>query len=120
MRKLLAFTATALLFAPFTTYAGEWSGTLVDTRCMAMSNKNVGNDHKGGALKGCATACAKMGIPVALYIDGKMHTLAAPAPLLANYMGKNATVSGKEIGGDLILPEKVVVDGKEVNLKAMM
>jgi len=119
MRKLLAFAATALLFAPFATYAGEWSGTLVDTRCMAMSPKNVGDDHKGGALKGCAAACAKMGIPAALLVDGKMHTLAAPAPLLADYMGKNATVSGKAIG-EMILPDKVMVDGKEVNLKAMM
>jgi hypothetical protein len=119
MRKLLTVAVTALLFAPFATYAGEWSGTLVDTRCMAMSNKNVGNDHKGGAMKGCATACAKMGIPAALYIDGKMHTLAAPSPLLADYMGKTATVSGKAMG-DLILPEKVVVDGKEVNIKGMM
>ena len=119
MRKLLAFAATALLFTPFATFAGEWSGTLVDTRCMAMSPKNVGNDHKGGELKGCGAACAKMGIPVALYVNGKMHTLAAPAPMLADYVGKTASVSGKQIG-EMIMPEKVMVDGKEVNIKGMM
>lgn len=119
MRTLLAFAATAMMIVPFSTHAAEWSGTLVDTRCMAMSPTNVGNDHKGGALKGCATACAKMGIPVALYVDGKMHTLAAPAPLLADYMGKSAKISGQAMG-DLILPEKVVVDGKEVNIGGMM
>ena len=119
MRKLVILAASAMLAAPFAASAGDWSGTLVDTRCMAMSPTNVGNDHKGGAMKGCASACAKMGIPVALYVDGKMHTLAAPAPLLADYMGKTAKVSGKAIG-DMILPEKMMVDGKEVNLKGMM
>ena len=50
----------------------------------------------------------KMGIPVALYVDGKMHTLAAPAPMLADYVGKTAKVSGKQIG-EMIMPEKVMV-----------
>ena len=65
-------------------------------------------------------ACAKMGIPVALLIDGQMHVLAAPAANLADYMAKDATVTGKAIGNGLILPEKVVVDGKEVNIGGMM
>ncbi len=119
MRKLLVLAASAMLAAPFAAIAGEWTGTVVDTRCMAMSTSNTGNDHKGGELKGCGSACAKMGIPVALYVNGKMHTLAAPAPMLADHMGKTATVSGKAMG-DLILPEKMMIDGKEVNLKGMM
>ena len=120
MRKFAIVAISALFLAPVAASADSWTGQLVDTRCMAMNAKNNGQDHKGGALKGCATACAKMGIPVALLVDGKMHTLAAPAALLAPHMAKTATVEGKATGSGIILPMKVMVDGKEVNLKAMM
>lgn len=120
MRKLLTLSISVLFLAPFAASADSFTGQLVDTRCMAMSDKNTGQDHKGGAMKGCATACAKMGIPVALYIDGKMHTIAAPAPLLAPYMAKNATIEGEMTPGGVIMPMKVMVDGEEVNIKGMM
>lgn len=120
MRKLTTLVVSALFFTPFAASADSFTGQLVDTRCMAMSAKNTGDDHKGGAMKGCATACAKMGIPVALYVDGKMHTIAAPAPLLAPYMAKNATIEGEMTPGGVIMPMKVMVDGKEVNIKGMM
>lgn len=120
MRKITAMFVSALFLAPFAASADSFTGQLVDTRCMAMSNKNTGQDHKDGALKGCATACAKMGIPVALLIDGKMHTLAAPAPLLAPHMAKEATIEGQMTPDGVIMPMKVVVEGKEVDIKAMM
>ena len=120
MRKLATLFVSVLFLAPFAASADSFTGQLVDTRCMAMSPKNTGQDHKGGALKGCATACAKMGIPVALYVDGKMHTIAAPAPLLAPHMAKEATIEGKMTPGGVIMPMKVMVEGKEVDLKAMM
>jgi len=119
MRKFITLAAAAAFIAPIAAHAGEWTGQLVDTRCMAMNSANAAQDHKGGALKGCATACAKMGIPVALLVDGKMHVLAAPAANLADYMAMEATVTGEESGG-VILPEKVMVDGKEVNIMGMM
>ena len=120
MRKTTAFFVSALLLAPFAASADSYTGQLVDTRCMAMSNKNTGQDHKDGAMKGCATACAKMGIPAALLIDGKMHTIAAPAPLLAPHMAKEATIEGKMTPGGVIMPMKMMVEGQEVDLKAMM
>lgn len=120
MRKLMTLFCSVLFIAPFAASADSFTGLLVDTRCMAMSADNTGQDHKGGALKGCATACAQMGIPVALYIDGKMHTLAAPAPLLAPHMAKEATVEGSMTADGVIMPMKVMVEGKEVDIKAMM
>ena len=120
MRKLTTLFISALFFAPFAASAGSFTGQLVDTRCMAMDASNTGQDHKGGAMKGCATACAQMGIPVALYIDGKMHTIAAPAPLLAPYMAKEATIEGEMTPGGVIMPMKVMVEGKEVDIKGMM
>jgi len=120
MRTLTGFVLIMLLIASIPANAGEsWTGTLVDTRCMAMNSMNSGNDHKGGAMKGCGSACAKMGIPVALLIDGKMHVLAAPAAKFADFIGQQATVSGMA-AGDTILPKKVTVNGKEVNVGGMM
>ena len=120
MRKLTALFVSAFFLVPFAASADSFTGQLVDTRCMAMSDKNTSQDHKDGAMKGCATACAKMGIPVALLVDGKMHTIAAPAPLLAPHMAKEATIEGKMTPGGVIMPMKMTVDGQEVDLKAMM
>lgn len=121
MRKAFKYILAVALLSPLVAIAGgQWTGKLVDTRCMAMNPANAGNDHKGGQLKNCATACAKMGIPVALLVDGKMHTLAVPAAKLADHMAKTATVKGKLVAGDIILPEKVTVDGKDVNIGGMM
>ena len=120
MRTLISLALLVLFTAPLSANAGEsWTGTLVDTRCMAMNSMNAGDDHKGGAMKGCGAACAKMGIPVALLVDGKMHVLAAPAADFADYIGQEATVSGTATG-DMILPKKVTVDGEEVKIGGMM
>ena len=42
--------------------AKTYSGILIDTKCYAMNNDNITNDH--GEMKGCAAMCSKMGIPV--------------------------------------------------------
>ena len=109
-----------LLTIPLYANAGEWTGTLVDTMCYGKNKANIGNDHNGGAAKGCATACAKMGIQVAVLVDGKMYTIAAPSKTLADVMGKTATISGNLVDGSVIVPEKVMVDGKEVKTSGMM
>lgn len=120
MKIVKPLIAVALIVASFTSNAGEWSGTLVDTRCYGKDKANIGNDHNGGAAKGCATACAKMGIPVAVLVDGKMYTIAAPSKTLADVMGETATISGQLVDGSVIVPEKVMVNGKEVNTSGMM
>lgn len=111
-----------------------FEGTLVDTKCYSMMPKmNAGQDHKqmamdgsGGMMdvKGCASACANMGIPVGI-IDkkGKMHTLAAPAGQLAPYMAKEVKIEGKEMNGVILIDKLEVKEGnawKEVKLVYMM
>ena len=81
MRKIITVALASAFIAPLAAHAGEWSGTLVDTRCMAMDPSNTGNDHGGGAKKGCAAACANMGIPVAVLVGDKMHVIAAPSAI---------------------------------------
>jgi hypothetical protein len=72
-------------------------GTLVDTKCYAMG-AFVTNDHvdmKGNKLPNCATACAAMGIPVAvLDKDKKVHVLASPANGYAQWMAKEVRIKG--------------------------
>jgi hypothetical protein len=101
-------------------------GTLVDTKCYTMNPKNVGNDHMSpnGVLPNCASACAKMGIPVAiLTADGKVFTLAVPAAQLADYMAKEARVTGVVKGGVVVAEKIEVKEGgtwKPVNIGTMM
>jgi len=103
-------------------------GTLVDSKCFSMGGMMAkGNDHpmkKGGkmvTMPGCATACATMGIPVAV-LDGKgnVHVLALPAKEMAQYMAQEVKVTGMHgQGGDgaAFLVEKLAVkeDGKWVD-----
>lgn len=109
-----------------------YTGTLVDTKCYSMMPKaNAGDEHvvmqKGKKMKmpKCATACANMGIPVALLDkNGKQHVLAAPAAQLADHMAKEAKVEGKIMSGVLVA-QKIHVknnDGEweEVQIKTMM
>jgi len=109
------------------TSAATFKGTLVDTKCYSMMPKaNKGNDHKTpkGKMPNCATACANMGIPVALLDkDGNQHVLAVPANQLADHMAKEARIDGKLASGVLI-PEKIEVkegqEWKEVKIATMM
>ncbi len=105
------------------------SGTLIDTKCYGMNNDNMGTDHMTpkGKMSNCAAACAKMGIPVGLLIDGKkggeVIFLVTPSMQLASHMAKKARVTGhKAIGG--LIPEKIEVmengKWKEVKFGTMM
>ena len=101
-------------------------GTLVDTKCYSMNEKNVSNDHvtPKGTLPNCATACAKMGIPVAiLTADGKVYTLAVPAGQLADHMAKQARATGMVTGRVVVAEKLEVKEGnvwQEVNIATMM
>jgi len=101
-------------------------GTLVDTKCYSMNVKNVSNDHvtPKGMLPNCATACAKMGIPVAiLTAGGKVYTLAVPAGLLGDHMAKQARATGMVKGRVLVVEKLQVKEGntwKEVHIATMM
>jgi hypothetical protein len=51
-------------------------GQLVDQACYKADKTNTGETHKMGGkdMENCATACAKMGMPVALVAsDGKIY-----------------------------------------------
>jgi len=124
IRSLIGMALVALVSSTAAVRAADqtWTGTLIDTRCYSIDMKNnAGNDHllQSRAIANCAAICAKMGIPVALLVNGKVLTLAAPAPSFADYMAKTAVVTGS-LQGDLILPTKVVVDGKELKIMTMM
>lgn len=81
-------------------------GLLVDARCYALTRDNYTNDHsfppnKEKEAKGCATMCAKSGVPVALLLGdlpprphSKAIILLHPAPNLSDYMEKQVRVSG--------------------------
>jgi hypothetical protein len=124
MRSSIGMALVALVSSTAAVRAADqtWTGTLIDTKCYSIDMKNnAGKDHilQSRAIANCAAACAKMGIPVALLVNGKVMTLAAPAPSFADYMAKTAVVTGS-IQGDLIVPTKVIVDGKELNVSGMM
>ncbi|MFQ5962733.1 MAG: hypothetical protein ACE5KZ_00435 [Candidatus Scalinduaceae bacterium] len=132
LKKLILVLIPVLIisFVVNTSYGDKksktFSGILVDTKCYAMNNENVTNDH--GKMKGCAAMCAKMGIPVGLLIDGKkngkVYVLAVPAPKLADHMGKWARVTGVEKFKRGLVLEKIEVKKgeiyEEVKIQTMM
>lgn len=108
-------------------------GTLIGTKCYGMNNDNVYNDHMtpDGNMPKCAEACARMGIPVGVLIDGKkggdVYILVTPSIVLADHMAKQVKVTGMEpFAGSLsIIPEKVWVkndkdEWEEVKIATMM
>ncbi len=98
------------------------AGTLVDTRCFSKNRSWSGNDH--GAVKGCATACAKMGIPAAVLSGDEMFVVVAPAPILAEHMAKQVRMTGTEVQSGMVVPAKLEVKTasgwKTVSTSAMM
>jgi hypothetical protein len=82
MRKLcIGFAVIACVagLVPRALAKGETvSGMLVDQSCYKMDKTNTGERHtmKSGTQENCATACAKMGQPVALVTtDGKVYVV---------------------------------------------
>jgi hypothetical protein len=86
-------------------------GTLVDTKCYSMDAGNSGTDHAAGGdtIQQCATACAKMGIPVAvLTAERDVYILLAPTPAFEDHMGAWVRVTGTKVfGGSAIRPDSV-------------
>jgi len=122
---LLALVALAVC-AGIGVYAAEnevtLEGTLVDSKCYLMDNRNAGNDH--GPMDGCGTMCMKGGIPGGLVTkDKKFYAIIAPAQNLADYVGQPVRVRGTLHNGS-ILASKVEVKkaGKwvEIKLQSMM
>lgn len=110
-------------------------GRLVDMRCYSMDLRNYGQDHvtaEGKVLKGCATACAKSGIPVGLLTGGgapgnRVYVLLTAAPQLADQMNRMARVEGRLMNDSgCILTEKIEVKNQvtkqyeEVNVNTPM
>ena len=89
-------------------------GELVDIRCYsAMGAK--GEEHEM-----CANACAKAGDPVGILTkDGKLYTFGAISSGFDGVMSKMAKVEGT-LYGNVMIPTKVMVDGKEHKLKKEM
>ena len=76
---LAAAAAVVALSAPAFAKTETVKGQIVDESCYKMDKSNTGNDHKmpNGETKDCATACAKMGRPLALLTaDGKVYEIA--------------------------------------------
>ncbi len=105
------------------------TGTLIDTKCYSMNGMNKGKDHMTmhGEMKGCATLCANLGIPVAVLTSkGEVWTLVTPSKDLANHMAETARVTGAEVyGGHQLRPDKIEVQDasgrwSEVNITMPM
>lgn len=82
MRSVFAGVAAAAfivaLSAPAFAKTETVTGKIVDESCYKMDKSNTGNDHKmpNGDTKECATACAKMGRPLALLTsEGKVYEI---------------------------------------------
>ena len=82
MRKMLVGFAAAVLVAALVSPAfakvETVTGVLVDQACYKADKSNTGERHamKNGPMDNCATACAKMGQPVALVTtDGKVYVV---------------------------------------------
>ena len=104
MRKLLASLVLGVLaVAPVVAATETVTGTLIDQSCyMKDKASNAGDDHKMPAdVKGCATACAKKGRPMALLTaDGKVYTVAGALAAdnnakLVGHIGHKVSVTGE-------------------------
>jgi hypothetical protein len=106
-------------------------GTIVDMKCFSMNAANSGNDHMTpkGQMPACATACAKMGIPVGILVeskdDSRLLVIITPASMLADHMAKEARITGMPaLDGHGIIPDKVQVKNgdkwEEVKIATMM
>lgn len=91
MKKL----AIALSFSAIAAFAGDWTGTISDSKCGAA--------HADGSEKSvkCSQACVKSGKaqPV-LVSEGKVYKL-SDAAKAADHVGHKVTVSG-DLDGDTI------------------
>jgi|SwirhisoilCB1_FD_contig_31_449334_length_440_multi_12_in_0_out_0_1 hypothetical protein len=107
MRKICAGMAAAAftfaLAAPALAKVETVKGVLVDQACYKADKSNTGQTHKmkSGAMDNCATACAKMGQPVALVTtDGKVYQVTGELAANKNeklvpHMAQNVELTGE-------------------------
>lgn len=132
---LLLLTLFVFAATPDAPKMATVEGTLVDGKCFGMNTVNAGDEHvvpmkdgSMGKMAGCATACAKMGIPVGLLEGGKpgnqVYILVTPSGQLADHMAKEARVTGMVAFDGGLIPQKIEVkEGrkwKEVKIATMM
>lgn len=89
-------------------------GTLIDMRCYSQDRAFKANDHRTGdaVIEGCAQACAKLGIPVALLTSsGDVVLLLAPSPDFADHMGREARAVGRWALHGAVRPDSAFVRG---------
>lgn len=103
-------------------------GILVDMKCFSMNAANSGSDHitPKGKMPACATACAKMGIPVGVLTeDDEVYVLITSGSMLSDYMALETKVTGTPaLDGHGLIPDKIMVKKKgkweEVKIATMM
>jgi hypothetical protein len=106
---LCVLFAATMLLAP-ADQNQVWTGTLVDASCYMTDNTQSGNDHLD--LKGCGTACLKMGKPAGLVMpDKRFFILLAPSPDIAEYVGETIRVTGKPRNGSILVDKLEVKQG---------
>lgn len=110
-RSVIALIAV-LVGSPVVT-AGELlevEGVLVVTGCAGASVDDLARAEPPPDILDRASACAKMGMPVAVLSDGTLFTLASPAAMLARHIAKPARLSGEQVAPRVIVPEKLEVE----------
>lgn len=86
---------------------GTVEGEVVCMKCY-LTQKASGAQHVQ-----CGTTCAKSGIPVGILDakNGKVFTVLAPAPGLADLMGKKVRITGTQFHKGMgIAPDKIEVE----------
>ncbi|MDH3215009.1 MAG: hypothetical protein OEN01_01805 [Candidatus Krumholzibacteria bacterium] len=107
------------------------TGLLIDTKCYGMNHDNYMADHMTpkGKMTNCAQACANMGIPVGVLVDGnkggQVFILITPAQALAEHMAKTVKVVGMKTFKGAVTPNQVFVknaegEWEEVKIATMM
>jgi hypothetical protein len=117
----LAALTAPLIHSPASTAAppapgkeGAIEGEVVDTACY-LKGEMRGEKHQK-----CAAACSKDGIPTGIVdAGGKMYTILAPSPGLADYQAAQARITGVVYeAARAIEPKKIEIkkDGKWVEV----
>ena len=134
MKKLLPLLVVAFLAVAATPNPAPITveGKMVDSKCygmatgMGMPDAAINDDHMVPKPDGdgmmempkCGTACANMGIPVAVLEGGEpggdVYVIIGPAGGFAEYMAKDVKFEGEEAYPGAIIPSKLWVkeDGK--------
>lgn len=93
----------------------ELEGTLIDSRCFPLDDRNAGPDHyrpePEGFVTACARACAMQGFPVAVLEngdpEGNVWVLMTVPAMLADYMSQQVRISGTVRSAGLLIPDRI-------------